>query len=72
MLSTSYLNKTLKAQWWECGKRINTYVKNKMQDFDGVVALEVNRGLAPTFSHLHKNSIIASPSPHLPLDTQQQ
>jgi len=42
MLSTSYSNKILKAQWWECGKRIDTYVKNNMQDFDGVVALEVN------------------------------
>ncbi len=42
MLSTSYLNKILKTQQWECGKRIDTYVKNKMQDFDEVVALEVN------------------------------
>lgn len=42
MLSTSYSNKILKAQWWECGKRIDTYVENKMQDFDGVVPLEIN------------------------------
>jgi len=35
-------NKKLEAQWWgECEKMIVTYVENKMQDFDQVVAPKV-------------------------------
>jgi len=35
-------NKKFKAQWWDKReKMIATYVENKMQDFDQVVALEV-------------------------------
>jgi hypothetical protein len=37
-------NKKLEAQWWEeCEKRIVTYVENKMQDFDQIVAPKVER-----------------------------
>jgi hypothetical protein len=37
-------NKKLEAQWWEeREKRITTYVENKMQNFDQVVAPNVEQ-----------------------------
>jgi hypothetical protein len=74
MLSTSYLNNIIiKAQSRkERERRIVTYVENKMQKFDGIVALEVEQKkmeLAPTLSHFHNNSIITGPCPHFSLDT---
>jgi hypothetical protein len=69
-------NKKLETQQWEeHEKKFATYVENKMQDFDGVVDLEVEQrkwGWHPLFSHLHDNSIIMGPCPHLSLDTQQR
>jgi hypothetical protein len=37
-------NIKLEAQWWEeCEKRISKHADNKMWDFDGVVALNVEQ-----------------------------